>query len=425
MLAVGFAYQLALVLAAVAAAQALGLRPAGLTALLAFFPAVPSPRCCPSASRASACAKVRSCCSSARSACRTEQAIALGLLLYLLNLAVSLLGRPGVRGRRPRAGAPDRRHDDRVDADASGDRSPSSPPPGTRPRALRWWREVVYIVLVYVVYSAVRNQFGSGAGTSVDPEPGLPPRRGDHPARAQHAPLLRARLQHWYLDLPAHGLIRFWNVFYGTATSSSPPFALVWLYRQAPERYRVWRNTLAFTTLLALIGFAIFSLMPPRLLDDPGIYGGCQVYADDDRRPRGPTRPATPPCDGFGFVDTLADLRRLGVVRQRRDGGRVEPVRGDAEHAHRLVDVVRVRAGPADAAAVGCKALVIAYPLLTLFCILVTGNHYWIDAARRPRLPRRRLPLGPAARRPGGSTPSAPARPSADRRARVRSLRAG
>ncbi|HEX2186369.1 MAG TPA: lysylphosphatidylglycerol synthase domain-containing protein, partial [Chloroflexota bacterium] len=36
----GFAYQFALVLAAVAAAQALGLRPAGLTALLAFFPAV-------------------------------------------------------------------------------------------------------------------------------------------------------------------------------------------------------------------------------------------------------------------------------------------------------------------------------------------------------------------------------------------------
>ncbi len=36
----GFAYQLVLVLAAVAAAQALGVRPAGLTALLAFFPAV-------------------------------------------------------------------------------------------------------------------------------------------------------------------------------------------------------------------------------------------------------------------------------------------------------------------------------------------------------------------------------------------------
>ena len=39
--------------------------------------------------------------------------------------------------------------------------------------------------------------------------------------------------------------------------------------------------------------------------------------------------------------------------------------------------------------------LAIAYPLLTLFCIIVTGNHYWIDGARRPRLPGRRLPDRP------------------------------
>jgi membrane-associated phospholipid phosphatase len=27
------------------------------------------------------------------------------------------------------------------------------------------------------------------------------------------------------------------------------------------------------------------------------------------------------------------------------------------------------------------KALVVLYPLATLFCIVVTGNHYWIDGA--------------------------------------------
>ena len=26
------------------------------------------------------------------------------------------------------------------------------------------------------------------------------------------------------------------------------------------------------------------------------------------------------------------------------------------------------------------RALVVAYPFITLFCILVTGNHFWIDA---------------------------------------------
>ena len=35
---------------------------------------------------------------------------------------------------------------------------------------LRWWRELLYVVLVYAAYSGVRNQFGSGGG-EVDPEP--------------------------------------------------------------------------------------------------------------------------------------------------------------------------------------------------------------------------------------------------------------
>ena len=40
--------------------------------------------------------------------------------------------------------------------------------------------------------------------------------------------------------------------------------------------------------------------------------------------------------------------------------------------------MVRARAGPAHAPALA-QALVIAYPVLTLFDIMVTGNHYWID----------------------------------------------
>ena len=75
-------------------------------------------------------------------------------------------------------------------------------------------------------------------------------------------------MQRWYLDLPADGWIGFWNVFYGTAHFIVTAVALIWLYRIDKVRYPVWRNTLAFTTLFALIGFASFSLMPPRLLDE-------------------------------------------------------------------------------------------------------------------------------------------------------------
>ena len=67
---------------------------------------------------------------------------------------------------------------------------------------LRWWREIVYIVLVYVAYSAVRNQFGSGAGDSVDPRPAF--HHGEAIIQLQRniGLYFEDRLQQWYLDLP-------------------------------------------------------------------------------------------------------------------------------------------------------------------------------------------------------------------------------
>jgi uncharacterized membrane protein YbhN (UPF0104 family) len=102
-LAAGFAYQLALVLSAVAAAQALGLRPAGLTALLAFFPAVLIAQVLPISMSGLGVREGAFVLFLGPLGVAQEQAIALGLLLYLLNLGVSLLGAPAFAagGRRP------------------------------------------------------------------------------------------------------------------------------------------------------------------------------------------------------------------------------------------------------------------------------------------------------------------------------------
>lgn len=93
-LVAGFAYQLALVLAAVAAAQALGLRPAGLTALLAFFPAVLIAQVLPVSMSGLGVREGAFVLFLGPLGVADEKAIALGLLLYLLNLGVSLLGAP-------------------------------------------------------------------------------------------------------------------------------------------------------------------------------------------------------------------------------------------------------------------------------------------------------------------------------------------
>jgi hypothetical protein len=100
---VGFAYQLALVLAAVAAARSLGLQPAGITALLAFFPAVAIAQVLPLGISGLGVREGAFVLFLGPLGVDAQDAVALGLLLYLLNLWVSLLGAPAfaVGGRTP------------------------------------------------------------------------------------------------------------------------------------------------------------------------------------------------------------------------------------------------------------------------------------------------------------------------------------
>jgi hypothetical protein len=240
---------------------------------------------------------------------------------------------------------------------------------------LRWWREVIYIVLVYVAYSAVRNQFGSGSGGPVLAEPAFNHAKAIIHIERNLRLYFEADLQQWYLDLPGHGLIRLWNIYYGLGHFVVTSVALVWMFRRVPSRYRVWRNTLALTTLLALIGFASFSLMPPRLLDDPGIYGGCQVHAPDAELPE---EAGQPPCDDFGYIDTVAAYggwasfgsEQMAKVSNQYAAMPSMHIGWSTWCAFALFPLVRRR---------WAQALVVAYPLATLFDIIVTANHYWID----------------------------------------------
>lgn len=92
--AVGFAYQLILVAAAVMAARALGISDAGPTALLAFFPAVAIAQVLPISIAGFGVREGLFALFLKPLGVPTAQAVALGVLLYVLNLLVSLLGAP-------------------------------------------------------------------------------------------------------------------------------------------------------------------------------------------------------------------------------------------------------------------------------------------------------------------------------------------
>lgn len=232
-------------------------------------------------------------------------------------------------------------------------------------RRLFWWKEAVVIALFYAIYSLARNQFGSAR---------LGP--GDEPVHAFHNAMRVIRIeravglyheetvQEWFL--PYRGFIQFWNTFYGTAHFFVTIGAFVWLFRRKPIEFPQWRNTLAVTTALAIIGFSLFPLMPPRLLDDTGRWGGARVAEAEGYE------------DDFGFVDTLADYGGpwsfdSGTMQSISNQYAAMPSLHIAWSSWCAIVMWRLTRRR------WARVLLALYPAATLFCIVVTGNHFWID----------------------------------------------
>jgi hypothetical protein len=211
---------------------------------------------------------------------------------------------------------------------------------------LRWWREVLYVLAFYGIYSFVRNQFGSAAVSS---DTAFDNARRIIDLQEAIGLSFEEGLQDAFLD--ATWFIKGWNIFYGTFHFVVTAFALGYLFRCWKSRYVRWRTTLACTTALALIGFALFPLMPPRLL------------------------PAS-----YGYVDTLAEIGGLWSF----DSDAMADISNQyaampslhfawsAWSAFVLVPALRQR---------WLRVLVLAYPVATVFAIIVTANHFWLDAA--------------------------------------------
>jgi hypothetical protein len=91
-----------------------------------------------------------------------------------------------------------------------------------------------------------------------------------------------------------------------------------------------------------------------------------------------PDQAGNPPCDRYGFVDTVAvyggwasfGSDEMAAVSNQYAAMPSMHIGWSTWCALVLVPLIRRR---------WLKALVIAYPVFTLFDIMVTGNHYWID----------------------------------------------
>ena len=211
--------------------------------------------------------------------------------------------------------------------------------------AIYWWVEVLAILAFYVVYSFIRNANGSHPLHALDD--------AKHIISIEHHLGLfhEETIQHWALHFKP--LIITANYFYGSLHFIVTIGVAVWLFRKHSDDYPRYRNTLAITTALALIGFTLFPLMPPRLLGNYGLHAG---FVDTLQRYPTPwsfdSGPAARVSNQFAAMPSVhiawATWCAIALVPRLKQRS------------------ARVLAG--------------AYPLITLTVIVITANHYVLDA---------------------------------------------
>ena len=222
--------------------------------------------------------------------------------------------------------------------------------------SLHWWSEIILIGAFYSVYTLIRNQFGSELGASVKEAAEQNAYDVIALERAMHL-FGEKGIQDVFIEWDL--FIQFWNIFYGFCHFAVTISVMVLLFARHPARYGVQRTVLAFTTALALVGFSLYPLMPPRLLNDCSPFGACDP--------------------NYSYVDTLVDP---GGFWSFNSSAMMEISNQYAAmpSLHIAWAVWCVAAALPVLRRRWVRLALLAYPWLTLFAVMVTANHYWIDA---------------------------------------------
>jgi hypothetical protein len=211
-------------------------------------------------------------------------------------------------------------------------------------RQRRLLREAALVLCFYYVYQTVR----SAANHS-----GVSPRAFSNSNRL----VGWERTLHIYNEkavqqafLGARWFLKIMNVYYGTLHFVITAGVLIWMYVRHWDGYRRMRNLLGATTGLALVGYWSFPLAPPRMrrwdgfIDTLDTIGGLWSY-------NSPVAKAV--ANPFAAMPSLHFGWALWCATALFTFAR-----------HRWV-----------------RILGLCYPALTLFAIVVTANHYYLDAA--------------------------------------------
>jgi hypothetical protein len=208
--------------------------------------------------------------------------------------------------------------------------------------AERNWRtlaELAFIIPAYTAYQFVRGAVHGKAGDAFDNASEL------ISVEQRLGIFHEATLQQ--LILPKAWMVDFFNYLYIWGHLPVIIAVAIWLYSRHRENYALFRNAFLISGLLALIGFSTVPLAPPRYMPE------------------------------FGFTDTIIQAQSYYVLQSPKIVNQYAAM----PSLHFGWDLL-------VAVAIGCNArsrwlLVIAgvMPFVMLGGIVLTANHYFLDAA--------------------------------------------
>lgn len=209
------------------------------------------------------------------------------------------------------------------------------------PRRPRLWFEILLIAVSYWTYSLIRNA--------------VPEQRAEALRNADWIWKAEGSIGLAFEDSVNHAvnsvewLIVGMNYYYATLHFVVTLGVLVWLYRWHPGRYAATRLVLFATTAVALVGYYLYPLAPPRLMTDTD------------------------------FVDTVLVHQTWGSMAS-----------GDLKHmSNQYAAMPSMHIGWslwcgltifALASVPWARVLGLLYPVATLVVIVATANHFWLDA---------------------------------------------
>lgn len=232
--------------------------------------------------------------------------------------------------------------------------------PVRRPSRHAWIREFAIVIGFYYVYNSIRSLADVGGVQN------RAHRNANWIVSAEKWMFIYHEQSIQQAFLGANWFIKVMNVYYGTLHFAITAGLLIWLYIRRHSAYREMRNLIGATTGLALVGYWSFPLAPPRLYLECD--GNIPVLGPEG----GLVKPA---C----FVDTLEKVGGLwnyqsSVAKTIANSYAAMPSLHFGWSVWCGIVIWRYIGGRSG------RVAAVLYPSLTLFAIVVTANHFILDA---------------------------------------------